>query len=240
MEKRKFYTVIVVLCLLLFTIILAQKNSASGKKPVVSYEYLLYLPDDYQSKPKKDFPLIIYLHGASLRGSDFNMVKKYGLPHLVDKGWEFDFIIVSPQCPLKKSWESENWFDNLYAEITAKYRVDTNRIYLTGMSLGGFGTWSLAVEYPDKFAAIVPLCGGGRPEKICAISHVPVWAFHGTADAVVPIKRTEELVDKLLKCNGNVKFTRLKDKGHAIQWVYQDKKIYSWMLKHKKAPEGKK
>ncbi|MFO7657899.1 MAG: PHB depolymerase family esterase [Bacteroidales bacterium] len=239
MERRKLYTVIVFACLLLFTIMLGQKNSASGKKPVADYEYLIYLPDDYQAKPEKDFPLIIYLHGASLRGSDLNLVKKYGIPYLIEKGEQFDFIIVSPQCPLKKSWDSENWFDNLYAEVTAKYRVDADRVYLTGMSLGGFGTWSLAIEYPDKFAAIVPLCGGGKPEKICAISHIPVWAFHGTSDSVVAITRTGELVTKLLKCNGNVKFTRLKGKGHAIQWVYEDRKIYSWMLNHKRMQANK-
>ncbi len=234
MSKKKINIIIILLCTLFFLIILANKNCATTGKLKVRYNYLLYLPDNYQTGQNKEFPLIISLHGASLRGSNLNLLKKYGLPNLIEKGEKFDFIIASPQCPEGLYWDSQNWFDNLFTELTSKYRIDTNRIYLTGMSMGGFGTWNIAMEYPDKFAAIVPLCGGGNISKVCRLNHVPVWVFHGTNDSIVPIKRSEVLVNKLKQCGGSVKFTRLKGKGHAIQWVYEDQRIYVWMLEHRR------
>ena len=156
-KKRLFNVLILIICILSFFIILFRSHEKTTGKPKVRYDYLLYLPDEYQKEWKKDFPLIIFLHGASLRGKDLNLLKKYGIPRLIDRGDKFDFIIASPQCPPGKYWDTENWFDNLHAELTSKYRVDTNRIYLTGMSMGGFGTWNTAMEYPQKFAAIVPV-----------------------------------------------------------------------------------
>ena len=232
MDKKLLNKIILVGCIICFAILLIHQHHRESQKTNVRYDYLLYLPESYQTEQKKEFPLIIYLHGASLRGSNLNLVKKYGLPHLIDKGEKFDFIIASPQCPEGLYWDSENWFDNLYTELTSKYRIDINRIYLTGMSMGGFGTWNMAMKYPDKFAAIVPLCGGGNNSNICRIRQVPVWAFHGTKDSVVPIRRSKELVKKLRQCGGDVKFSQLKGKGHAIQWVYEDQQIYIWMLEH--------
>ncbi|HJX71737.1 MAG TPA: prolyl oligopeptidase family serine peptidase [Bacteroidales bacterium] len=233
-KKRLFNVLILIICILSFFIILFRSHEKTTGKPKVRYDYLLYLPDEYQKEWKKDFPLVIFLHGASLRGNDLNLLKKYGIPRLIDRGDKFDFIIASPQCPPGKYWDTENWFDNLHAELTSKYRVDTNRIYLTGMSMGGFGTWNTAMEYPQKFAAIVPVCGGGDVKNICKIKHVPVWAFHGTADPVIPFNRSERLVNKLLDCNGIVQFTRLEGEGHEIQWIYEDREIYNWMLMHRK------
>src|SRR5690554_4630573 len=105
-------------------------------KAKAKYDYLVYLPDDHL---EKKYPLIIYLHGSSNRGSDLNKLKQYGLPHAIDKGEEFDFIIISPQCPEGKIWSSENWFEPLYAELISKYKIDTDRVYLTGVSMGGGG-----------------------------------------------------------------------------------------------------
>ena len=232
-KKRLFNVLILIICILSFFIILFRSHEKTTGKPKVRYDYLLYLPDEYQKEWKKDFPLVIFLHGASLRGNDLNLLKKYGIPRLIDRGDKFDFIIASPQCPSGKYWDTENWFDNLHAELTSKYRVDTNRIYLTGMSMGGFGTWNTAMEYPQKFAAIVPVCGGGDVKNICKIKHVPVWAFHGTADPVISFKKSERLVKELLECNGIVQFTRLEGEGHEIQRIYEDREIYSWMLMHR-------
>ncbi|GAB2541502.1 carboxylesterase family protein [Spirosoma aerophilum] len=101
--------------------------------------------------------------------------------------------------------------------------------------MGGYGAWQTAVAYPDKFAAVVPLCGGcDDSTKICAIKHIPVWAFHGTADDVIPISETERLVKRLEACLGKVKFTRLANEGHSIQYLYEDQAIYDWMLKQRK------
>jgi predicted peptidase len=157
------------------------------------------------------------------------------LPYLVDQGREFPFIIASPQCPDGKFWSTDNWFDSLYAELTRKYRIDPKRIYITGISMGGHGAWQTAVAYPDKFAAVVPLCGGRDDStKFCAIKHIPIWTFHGTADDVIPISETERLVKRPEACLGNVKFTPLINAGHAIQHVYEDQAIYDWMIKQHK------
>jgi predicted peptidase len=209
-----------------------------GSKEKKSYNYLLYLPTDYKLNKKK-YPLVIYLHGSSQRGNDLNKLKSYGLPQLVDKGRNFDFIIASPQCPANVShWYTENWFDSLFLELTSKYEIDLTRVYLTGISMGGGGVFEVAKEHPDTFAALVPLCAwASSPEHICRLNKIPIWTFHGTNDDSVPIAETKEKVRKLQECNGNIKFTQLENEGHGIQWLYerQDKyDIYDWMLSHQK------
>ncbi|MVM30171.1 phospholipase [Spirosoma sp. HMF4905] len=211
----------------------AQTNP-QNKRPE-KYPYLLYLPKEYATK-KDDYPLVIYLHGGSQKGQDLNKLKTYGLPYLVDKGRDFNFIIASPQCPDGKFWSTDNWFDSLYTDLKMKYRIDPKRVYLTGISMGGYGVWQTAVAYPDKFAAIVPLCGGcDDSTQICRIKHIPVWTFHGTADDVISISETERLVRRLEECKGQVKFTRLEKEGHGIQYLFENQAIYDWLLKqHKK------
>ncbi|GAB3947449.1 alpha/beta fold hydrolase [Spirosoma harenae] len=199
-----------------------------------AYKYLLYLPKNYASE-KSDFPLVIYLHGSSHRGQDLAKLKSYGLPQLVEQGQDFDFIIASPQCPNGKFWSTDNWFEPLFEELKTKYRIDPKRVYLTGISMGGYGVWQTALEYPDKFAAIVPLCGGcDDSTKVCQIRHIPIWTFHGTTDYVIPINETERLVKRLNTCGGQVKFTRLEGEGHGIQYLYKDKTIYDWLLEQRK------
>lgn len=211
-----------------------QAESFAQTKPKEHYKYLLYVPKTYASD-KATYPLVIYLHGGSHRGQDLNKLKGYGLPNLVDKGENFPFIIASPQCPDGKYWSTDNWFEPLYDELKAKYRIDPKRVYLTGISMGGYGTWQTAVAYPDRFAAIVPLCGGcDDSTQICRIKHVPVWAFHGTADDIIPISETERLIKRLERCYGTVLFTRLETEGHGIQYLYENKAIYDWLLKQHK------
>ena len=130
------------LCVLLFcfSATLAQSQEKSRKK----YDYSLYLPKKYNAT-KKDYPLMIYLHGGGQRGQDLTKLDAYGPPKLIKEGRNFDFIIVSPQCPEDKYWSTDNWFEPLYAELVSKYRVDKKRVYLTGISMGGYGTWQTAV-----------------------------------------------------------------------------------------------
>ena len=210
-------------------------HSQTLSKTEVKYDYLVYLPKDYQ---EKEYPVIIYLHGSSHRGNDLNKLKQYGLPRAIDKGQEFEFIVISPQCPDGKLWSTENWFEPLYAELTDKYRIDTNRIYLTGVSMGGGGVFDVAKDHPDKFAALVPLCAwASGTERICNLNNIPIWTFHGTEDHVVPISQTVSKVNALKACNGDIQFTILENQGHGIQWLYENQEtydIYKWMLKHKK------
>ncbi len=180
------------------------------------YDYLLYLPKDYAENNHK-YPLLIYLHGGGQKGNDLNKLKAYGPPYLVDKGRNYPFIIASPQCPDGKYWSTEDWFDALYTELTSTYRIDKRRIYVTGISMGGYGAWQVAVDYPDKFAAVIPLCGGlNDSTQVCRIKRIPVWTFHGTKDDLIAIDETERLVRGLEQCNGKVKFTRMNNEGHAI------------------------
>lgn len=204
-------------------------------KPKASYSYLLYLPKDYSSADK-NFPLVIYLGGGAQNGNDLNKLKTYGLPYYVEQGHEYNFIIASPQCPEKKYWTTENWFDSLYADLISKYRVDTTRIYVTGISNGGFGTWQVAMDYPNRFAAIAPLCGGVNDSdtvNIYKLKELPIWTFHGTADNMIPISETERIVNKLA-VYGNIKFSRLLNQGHGIQYLYGDNRIFDWLLHHRK------
>jgi len=197
------------------------------------YHYLTYLPEKYDSTRNKKWPLIIYLHGKSACGNDLKKVSSYGLPFFTDHGMQLDAIAVSPQCPTGKNWTTDDWLLPFLEEVTQKYHIDTTRIYLTGMSLGGFGTWDLAIKYPHKFAAIVPLCGGGRPQTVCAIKDVPIWVIHGDQDEQVSVSRSKEMIEALRKCGGDPKFTILKGYPHDIHRTYGDENLYKWMMQFK-------
>jgi predicted peptidase len=215
-------------------VVFSQSTKEQVEKKDNKYDYLTYVPENYKSRKNKDWPLLIYLHGASLRGNDINKIKKYGMPYLVEEGHDYDFFIVSPQCPANKNWSMDNWMDTILQEIESKYHIDTNRIYLIGMSLGGYGAWELAIKYPMRFAAIVPVCGGGDTAKVCVLKDVPIWAFHGSADSIVPVSETENMVSKLKQCQGNVKYTQLEGRGHGIVEVFEMPEVFDWMLAQRK------
>ncbi|TDS07559.1 carboxylesterase family protein [Sphingobacterium paludis] len=207
------------------------------EKTKAKYNYLLYLPKDY-AKTSKRYPVVVYLHGGSHKGQDLNKLKGYGLPYLIDKGEDFEFIIASPQCPDNKYWSNENWFDSLYLDLSEKYRIDSKRMYVTGISMGGYGAYTVAMDFPEIFAAIVPLCGGindSDTSRICNLRDIPIWTFHGTADDKIPIKETERIAAQLRFCKGNMKFTRLENAGHGIEYLYEkNREIYTWMLKQRR------
>jgi predicted peptidase len=198
------------------------------------YKYLVYTPGDYSNNSEKKWPLIIYLHGRSACGSNFDKVRRYGLPFFMDRGMQLDAIVAAPQCPEGKNWVADNWFMPFLNDIKDKYNIEAERIYLTGMSLGGFGAFSIAIKYPDVFAAVVPLCGGGQPTIVCPMKDIPTWVFHGDKDELVPLKRSQEMVEALEKCGGNPKFTVLKGQPHDIHRTYNNPELYEWMLKQSK------
>ncbi len=198
----------------------------------VDLNYLLYLPENYDSHDK--WPLMLFLHGSGERGTDIEKVKVHGPPKLIEQGKDFPFIVVSPQCPDNQWWEISD-LDVLLNEITENYNVDTDRIYVTGLSMGGFGTWDLAIKYPNRFAAIAPVCGGGNSHLVEILKDVPVWVFHGGKDPVVPVSYAQEMVDALKKAGGNVKLTIYPDAGHD-SWTetYNNPELYEWFLKQKR------
>jgi predicted peptidase len=196
----------------------------------VTMDYLLYLPKDYDTKAK--VPLVLFLHGAGERGNDIEKVKIHGLPKLIEAGKEFPFMVVSPQCPLDVRWETKDLIA-LLDYIEANYKVDKDKIYVTGLSMGGNGTWRLVSEIPDRIAAAIPICGWGDPFAVCNMKNVAVWAFHGAKDNVVPIAGTEELVNRLKACGGEVEYKVYPDAWHDSWTVtYDNDKIYDWLLSH--------
>jgi len=201
---------------------------------VVDCNYLLYLPADY-GKSKDKWPLIMFLHGAGERGSNLEVVKMHGPPKMIAQGKSFDFIVVSPQCPNDLWWpEQDDVLIALLDEIEAKYRVDTDKIYLTGLSMGGFGTWTLAAKYPKRFAAIAPICGGGERYSANRLKKIPVWAFHCAKDNTVPLARSQEMVDAVKKAGGDAKLTVYPEAEHD-SWTetYNNPELYEWFLSHK-------
>jgi predicted peptidase len=204
----------------------------------VKLNYLLYLPDGYAASQKK-WPLVLFLHGAGERGSDLTQLTAHGLPEMIGKQEKsFPFIVVSPQCPARDSWTSDReiaTLDGLLDNLEARYRIDKDRVYATGLSMGGMGTWRLAVEFPDRFAAIVPMSGGGDPAKAKTIAHIPTWVFHGMKDTTVPFKASQDMVDALKAAGADVKFTAYPEAGHDC-WTeaYNTPDLYDWMLQQKR------
>ena len=193
-------------------------------------DYLLYLPEEYGKEKSKEWPLVLFLHGSGERGSDLAKVTIHGPAKLVAQGKQFPFILVSPQCPDNRRWEADE-LDAMLDDIIGRYSIDARRVYCTGLSMGGFGTWDVACTYPEKFAAIAPVCGGGEPFKASTLKNIPVWVFHGAKDNVVPPERSQEMVTAIQKNGGTVKFTLYPDAGHD-SWTatYDNPELYEWLL----------
>ena len=203
----------------------------------IHLRYRLYLPDGYESSDQK-WPLVLFLHGAGERGDDLTKVTIHGPTKLAAEGRQFPFILVAPQCP-KEDWWADMTEDlmALVNHIAQTYRVDTSRLYVTGLSMGGYGTWSLITKYPDTFAAAAPICGGGDDVLARFRSlKIPVWAFHGAKDTVVPLSKSEQMVNALKQTgNTTVKFTVYPEAGHD-SWTetYNNPEFYKWLLSHSK------
>ena len=205
--------------------------------------FLLYLPEGYQDKKETKWPLMLFLHGAGERGDDLNRVKVHGPPKLVEKGQKFPFIIISPQCPKNQRWD-EGMLTALLDYACKEYRVDTSRLYLTGLSMGGYGSWGLGMALCDRLAAIAPICGGGSfidvynasGAKGKALRSLGVWAFHGARDTVVPLSESEKMVGALKKFGHlDPKLTIYPDARHD-SWTktYDNPELYQWFLKYQR------
>ncbi len=200
---------------------------------VIKVKYLLYLPKEYGKDAAQKWPMVLFLHGAGESGDDLEKVKVHGPPKLAAQGKEIPFIIVSPQSP-RGGWDAEV-LDTLLNEVTGKYAVDLDRIIVTGLSMGGFGTWNLAMEFPNRFAAIAPICGGGVASRARRIRHIPTWVFHGAKDNAVPLKASQDMVDALKAAGGDPKFTIYPEAGHD-SWTeaYNDRELWEWFLQQKR------
>lgn len=210
-------------------------------------EYLVFLPKNYDAKSKEGFPTILFLHGAGERGTNVWQATVHGPSKYIVEHPDFPFILITPQCPPGEVW-SKDVLLALLGEVTNKYAVDESRIYLTGLSMGGYGAWSLGLSYPEKFAALVPICGGGDagaivlarngydPKRAQALKTLPVWVFHGAKDPVVPISESEHLVDALKRLKiEEIKFTVYPEAQHnAWTETYNNPELYKWLLEHER------
>ena len=203
----------------------------------IKLDYLLFLPKDYEAGPQGDdekWPLLVFLHGAGERGSDINLVKKHGPPKLVENDPDFPFVVISPQCPPGGFWNTDHLLQ-LIRKTIKEQNVDPERVYLTGLSMGGFGSWALAAEAPELFAAVAPICGGGDPGSAAKLVDIPFWVFHGDADRVVPISASQKMVDAVKEAGGEkITFTIYEGVNHD-SWTetYANEELYKWFLKHR-------
>jgi predicted peptidase len=225
-------------------------KSTSGD---ATLRYLLFTPKDYKAGGKK-WPMMLFLHGiGECSDSDISRVKTHGPALMVDSRPDFPFVVVTPQLPLpagyiegKKyspeqivalasdAWKAEPLIQ-LVDHVATKANIDPDRIYVTGLSMGGFGTWRLVATHPERFAAAVPICGGGEPEKMAtALSRVPIWAFHGAKDPVVPVAFSQQMVDAVRRAGGDVKLTIYPEAQHnSWKETYENQEVYEWLLAHR-------
>src|ERR1035437_4774430 len=210
----------------------AAKHFEATIKVTARLDYLLFLPEGY-AKSKQRWPLMLFLHGAGEAGTNLARLKVLGPPKIVESRPNFPFILVSPQSPVR-GWNPDT-LNALLDEVIRKYRVDKDRVYLTGASMGGSGTWALAAAHPEKFAAIAPLCGSGNPADAPKLTQLPIWVFQGAKDPVVRLARAQEMVAAVKAAGGNVKFTVYPDAGHDV-WTrsYDDPELYQWLLQQKR------
>lgn len=195
-----------------------------------SIGYLIYLPEDYSSEVKGGWPLLLYLHGSGARGRDLEKVRRTGPPAVVESGKPLPMIVISPQCPEGAQWQPE-LLVKLIDHISQTFKIDPKKVYVTGYSMGGIGTWELATAYPDRFAAAAPVCGGGNESKADRLATLPIWAFHGENDSTIPLEASQKMVDAVRLEGGNAKLTVYPDRGHAIcELTYENPDLYSWFM----------
>lgn len=199
--------------------------------------YLIYQPPGFAEEPR---PLLLFLHGVGERGDQPALVASHGIPALIERGKNLPFITVSPQCPADRTWgELVEALLDLLDYLVSNLRIDVSRIYLTGISMGAFGTWKLAAAAPDRFAALVPICGGGDEHWARALAHLPTWVFHGAQDSIVPVESSLRMVRALEAADAPVTLTVYEDLSHEC-WdrAYQTPALYQWLLSQRNRTEA--
>ncbi|WP_282162911.1 dienelactone hydrolase family protein [Ulvibacterium marinum] len=234
-------SIYLVLSLLCFQNCTAQSKSLliDSEQETVTKEklsYYLYYPKGYESNPNKEFPLLLFLHGGGESGDSLQTLKKNGPPKLIVEGKQFPFLILAPQNPHKRKWWNVRAVNQLLDSIVGNNRVDRNRIYLTGLSRGGGAAWEMAVQYPEKFAAMAVVCGMTPVPYASWIDRkMPIWVFHGEEDKSIPISESENMVKALKKMGYDIRFTRYPGVGHN-SWIqaYSTEELYDWFIEQER------
>ena len=205
----------------------------------VVFNYLLGLPQGYDGRLQ--WPLILFLHGAGERGDNLDVLASQGLTKRLKQGRDVPFIVASPQCPFDRTWE--NYLSDLIVfldSLLESYPIKKDQVYLTGLSMGGYGTWSLARLYPERFAAVAPICGGmpwliDEQDAAQRLKTTPIWAFHGAKDSLVPVEESRVMVEALKAVGGDVRYTEYPELDHDSWTVtYDNPELYTWFLQHKR------
>lgn len=222
---------IILLCFVLW-IYSPFKAQLQGIYNQADYPFLLHLPEPeiLKSKPA----VLIFLHGRSLSGNDLEMVKRYGVIKEIEKGRKLPAIVVAPQVPKGESWDPEKLVSVLKF-VQKTFDTDEKRVYVVGMSLGGYGTLHFAGAHPELVTAAVALCGGGNPNEACELANVPIWIQHGNQDRAVPLSESQKMVSAIKRCNGgkNLKFTVVPGADHGdLERVFRTDELYEWLFQY--------
>lgn len=205
-----------------------------------SISYLLYLPQNYD--PAKKSQLILFLHGRGESYGPLSLVAKWGPPQFAARGDELPYVLLSPQCPGDDSWAKptqQKRLIELLDHIVQTHSIDQDTMCLTGLSMGGYGSWQMAADHPKRFASVVPVCGGGDPRDAEKLKALPIWVFHGDQDSAVPFQRSVEMVDAIKQAGGTkIRFTSLEHIGHNC-WsaTYATPELFQWISQQKKSAD---
>ena len=213
----------------------------AGTTRMVTLRFLLYVPEEYDEN--QQYPFILFMHGSGEAGPRLDFLKTQVVPKLVEDGEDYPFIIASPQLNYGEAWDTKAAvLASFVAHLQTEFPIDPDRIYVTGLSVGGAGAWYFALAYPDVPAAVVPMAGfyayGAAivPRNICDLAEIPMWVFHGGQDEVVDLAWEQALVDALKECGGDVQFTIYPDAGHSqtFEQGFADPALYTWLLEQHK------
>lgn len=216
----------------------AQHQVVEGKKLITQneeYNFYLFIPESYHVE-KDDFPLLLFLHGGGESGRNLSVLKKHGPPKMMAEGYPFPFLVLAPQHPNENTWWDVRAVKELLELVVEEYRVDRDRLYLTGLSRGGSAAWELAVNYPDTFAAMAVVCGmAPTPYAHWLNKEMPIWVFHGAEDPVIPVSESDIMVNRLKELGYNVTYTRYDGVGHD-SWIpaYKNDDLYTWFTRYRK------
>lgn len=200
--------------------------------------YWLYRPE---GRLLSGLPLLVFLHGSGERGQNLALVKKYGVPNMLDSKFDFPAVVLSPQCPAETRWyDHADAVIRLIKQVLMQHPVDRQRVLLTGFSMGGQGVWYIGALYPEVFAALAPVSGRMPPREdfhklICTLKDMPIWVQHGTADEIVPHSDSEKAVDLLRACGGNPYFTSVIGATHTQtpEHAYTEE-LYEWLFSQRR------
>lgn len=245
--RRPWFAASVVAAAALCTPGFAAQGAPAGFTPVeapvtlerrVTLRYLVHLPEGY-AESTRPWPVLLYLHGGMGRGTDFANMAWYPPIAMTSEGQAPPFVLVAPQCPAGDTWSDPETLIAVLDRVAATYRVDPDRVYLAGYSMGGEGAWFLAYRYPDRFAAVAPMSGPGNPWWASRLARLPVWAFHGANDTNVPVSQTEAMVAAIRKEGGDVRVSLAPERGHSPPTRAEHEALWKWFLEHRRGGNGR-